>query len=87
MAQQPVSRARMVVAIIATAVFLGMPLLGWLATVYTDWLWYLDLGEQQVFIVRIVSSVATAAIFGVFAFATIFVNVRIARGLAPRAVL
>lgn len=81
------SRTARIALVVAIVLFVFFPLLGSLAGVYTDFLWFVDLGHQQVFTTRIVSSVATALAFGVVAFVLLFVNARIARRMAPRAVL
>lgn len=71
--------------IAAAAFFLVLPFIGWLARVWTDYLWFTDLGQQQVFVTRIVSQLAIGAIFGVVSFAVLYVNMRVARKLAPPA--
>lgn len=76
-----------VIALIVVAVAVVLPLLGALANVVTDYLWYADLGHTQVFMTRIVSELVIALVAGVVAFAVIFVNMRVARSMAPRAVL
>ncbi len=73
--------------IIAVVVFFGLPVLVGLATLLTEYWWFIDLGQGDVFVTRLVSAVATGLAFGVFAFALLFVNARIARAFAPRAVL
>lgn len=71
--------------IAAAFFFLVLPLIGWLARVWTDYLWYVDLGQQQVFVTRIVSQLVIGAAFSVVSFAFLYVNLRIARRLAPPA--
>ncbi|MHB9002873.1 MAG: UPF0182 family membrane protein [Coriobacteriia bacterium] len=81
------SRSARIALIVGIVVFAFVPLLGSLAAFYTDFLWFVDLGHQQVFMTRITSSIATGIAFGVLAFVLLFVNARIARRMAPRAVL
>ena len=81
------SVVRVIIGVATVVVLFGLPLLTWLATVYTDYLWYIDLGQRSVFIVRIVSTLVFGLAFGVVAFALVFSNARIARSMAPRAML
>ena len=78
---------RILAVSVAGFLFIGIPIITWLATVWTDYLWFVDLGHEEVFIVQIVSRVAVAVVFALLAFALLFVNARIARGMAPQAVL
>ncbi len=87
MAQNPRRRSRIIVSVVAVVVLFGLPFLTWLATVYTDYLWYIDLGQRSVFIVRLLSSLSFGLAFGVVAFLLLYVNARIARRMAPRAML
>lgn len=87
MAEKPHRRSRIIVSVVAIVVLFGLPFLTWLATVYTDYLWYIDLGQRSVFIVRLVSSLSFGLAFGVVAFLLLYVNARIARRMAPRAML
>jgi uncharacterized membrane protein (UPF0182 family) len=87
MAQSPRRRPRIILTVIAAVVLFGLPLLTWFATVYTDYLWYIDLGQRSVFIVRLVSSLVIGCVFGAVAFLLVYVNARIARRMAPRAML
>jgi uncharacterized protein len=82
------SRSRVVAlvgAFIAAFFFIGLPLLEWLAGVWIDYLWFADLGQQSVFVTRILSQLAIGAIFGVAAFLVLFINLRVARSMAPKA--
>ena len=45
----------LIAAIVAVFFTVGLPFLSWLAGVWIDWLWYGDLGQQSVFVTRIVS--------------------------------
>jgi len=86
-ATYPSRRPRVLTIVILVVLFFGLPFLGWLATLLTDYLWFVDLGQQQVFITTWVSRLATGALFGVIAFALLYVNARIARSMAPRTIL
>ena len=81
------SRSARIALIGAIVAFVFLPLVGSFATFYTDYLWFVDLGHEQVFTTRITSSVTTGLVFGVIAFVLLYVNARIARRMAPRAVL
>lgn len=83
----PSRRPRALTVIVLVVLFFGLPFLGWLATLLTDYLWFADLGQQQVFVTTWLSRLATGALFGVVAFALLFVNARIARSMAPRTVV
>ena len=89
MGVRPVSPSRkpgsIIAAALAIALFVVFPLLGWLAHVWTDYLWFADLGQSSVFVTRIVSQLAVGAVFATAAFALLFANMRIARRMAPRA--
>ncbi len=58
-----------------------------LSVFYTDLLWFKDLGQPGVFWTRIVSRLAVGLAFGAFAFAVMYINLLIARRMAPAAVL
>jgi len=77
-------RSRAVTIVVLAALIFGLPLLSWLATLLTDYLWFVDLGQEQVFITTWLSLLATGAVFGTIAFALLFTNARIARSMAPR---
>ncbi len=83
----PARRPRTLTVIVFVVLFFGLPFLAWLATFLTDYLWFVDLGQEEVFVTTLVSRVATGLAFGVAAFLLFFVNARIARSMAPRAVL
>ncbi|HET6497809.1 MAG TPA: UPF0182 family protein [Coriobacteriia bacterium] len=85
-AEQPGRRRSLTIALFALLLF-GFPLLVWAATVYTDYLWFVDVGQRQVFITSWLNRIATGALFGVAAFVLLYANARIARALAPRFVL
>ena len=80
-------RSRALTIIVLVLLFFGLPLLGGLATLLTDYLWFVDLGQERVFVVTWVSRLATGAAFAAVAFVLLYVNARIARSMAPRVVL
>lgn len=84
MEQQRRSVAPVIIGIVSVLFFVVVPLLRWLATVWTDYLWYLDLGQESVFVTRIVSQLALGAAFAVVAFAILAGNMWVARRMAPR---
>jgi uncharacterized membrane protein (UPF0182 family) len=73
--------------VVAVVMFVLVPLLTWAARVWTDYLWYVDLRQADVFVTRIISKVALGSLFAVLAFILLFVNMRIARRFAPRTML
>jgi len=81
--QRTARRAGIVVA----ALFLAIPLVTWLAEFATDYLWFVDLGQRDVFVITLMSKFGVGAAFGAVAFVLIYVNLRVARAMAPRAVL
>ncbi len=80
-------RSRALTIILLALVFFGLPLITALSTLFTDYLWFVDVGQRDVFVTILASRVATGAAFGLAAFVLLFVNLRIARAMAPRAVL
>lgn len=74
------------VIVVGVVVFVGPGLLGWFARIWIDYLWFADLGQKSVFLTRIVSEVAIGAVFAMLAFAILYVNTRVARQMAPKAV-
>lgn len=79
-------RARILVVFAAVALF-GLPLLATIAQVATDYLWFIDLGQREVFVTRIASQALTGAAFALVTFVLLYVNMAVARRMAPRAVL
>ena len=75
----PRSLRRVVLAIVA-ALFIAFIILPWLATFFTDWLWFKELGFQTVFATSLVARIALFVAGGVLAFAWFYGNIRIARG-------
>ena len=53
---------------------------------WIDFLWFDDLGQKSVFLTRIYSELVIGAAFAAAAFAVLFVNMLVARRMAPRAV-
>ena len=87
MAERSRQRIALVIgAIIALFFTIGLPFLRWLADVWIDWMWYGDLGQRAVFVTRILSQLTTGAVFGLLTFAILYVNLRLARSMAPKAV-
>ncbi len=80
-------RPRRWTPIVIAAVFLSMPVVTWLTGFVTEYLWFADVGHSDVFVITLTSKVAVAFAFGVVAFGLLFVNARIARRMAPRAML
>lgn len=66
--------------------FVALPLVRWGARVWTDFLWYDDLGQSAVFVTRIVSQLAVGGLFALAAFVLLYGNMLVARRMAPRAV-
>src|SRR6185503_940738 len=55
------------------------------ATRYTDWLWYRDVGFERVFLTMIAAQWTLGLVAGVLGFVALYVNARIAlRGVATR---
>ncbi len=73
-------------ATVAVVLFVVIPLIRWGVRVWTDYLWYVDLGQESVFVTRIVSQLAIGAVFAAAAFVMLYGNMRIARRMAPKAV-
>jgi uncharacterized protein len=65
--------------------FVLWPLIRWLARVWIDWLWYGELGQQQLWWTNVLSPIVVGLVFGVLSFAIIFINLRVARRMAPKA--
>src|SRR6476659_9463515 len=75
----PRSLRRFVLLIIAI-VFIALIIVPWLASFFTDWLWFKELGFQKVFATSLIARILLFAVGGVIAFAWVYGNVRIARG-------
>ena len=65
---------------IAAIAFLAMIVLPWLASFFTDWLWFNEIGFQSVFLRSLVWKLVLFAVGGIVAFAFFYGNVRLARG-------
>ena len=68
-----------IMAIAALLIIFG----GALVTIYTDWLWFLDLGYQRVFSTILVTQIEVGFLFGLLFFAIIYGNLWYARRIAP----
>src|SRR5947207_13827819 len=62
------------------AIFVAMIVLPWLASFFTDWLWFGEIGFQKVFATSLIWRILLFVLGGAFAFAYFYGNVRIARG-------
>jgi len=62
------------------AIFVAMIVVPWLASFFTDWLWFGEIGFQKVFATSLIWRIALFFLGGAFAFAYFYGNVRIARG-------
>ena len=71
---------RIVVAAVVAAVILLFFVLPSFATVYTDWLWFLEMGHEQVFLRTLNARIALGAVAFAVVFAVLFVNIRLAQG-------
>ncbi|PKQ38080.1 MAG: UPF0182 family protein [Actinobacteria bacterium HGW-Actinobacteria-1] len=80
-------RARPVVPILIGVIVLLFAISGGVATFYTDALWYNDLGQSGVFWTRITAGWVTGIVFFALFFVILYVNVLIARRMAPKVVL
>ena len=80
-------RTRTLAIGIAVVLILGIPLLSALATLCTDYLWYVDVGQRGVFLTTLTSEILTGLAFGLAAFVVVYVNLRVARKMSPRVVL
>ncbi len=77
-------RTRIIPIVVAVLIFIGAPVAVWFAGVWIDYLWFADVGQSAVFLTRIGSELAIGAIFGVAAFVLLYVNMLVARRMAPR---
>ena len=84
---QPSSRIARIIVLVVVGLVVLIPIFGAIANVVTDYLWYADLGHTQVFMTRIWSELIIGVAAGLLAFAVFYINLRVARGMAPRAVL
>jgi uncharacterized membrane protein (UPF0182 family) len=75
----PRSVRRIALGIIAL-VFIALIVVPWLASFFTDWLWFKEVGFQTVFATSLMWRIGLFVIGGAFAFAFFYGNVRFARG-------
>lgn len=75
----PPSLRRIALGIIAL-VFVALIVVPWLASFFTDWLWFKEVGFRTVFATSLVWRIGLFFVGGAFAFAFFYGNVRIARG-------
>lgn len=75
----PRSVRRIALGIIAL-VFVALIVIPWLASFFTDWLWFKEVGFQTVFATSLVWRIGLFLIGGALAFVFFYGNVRIARG-------
>jgi uncharacterized membrane protein (UPF0182 family) len=75
----PRSVRRIALGIIAL-VFVALIVVPWLASFFTDWLWFKEVGFQTVFATSLMWRIGLFVIGGAFAFAFFYGNVRVARG-------
>jgi len=83
----PPRRSRALTTTVLVLLFFGLPTLTALSTLVTDYLWFIDVGQRDVFVTTLASRAATGAAFGLVAFVLLYVNLRVARAMAPRVVL
>jgi uncharacterized protein len=75
----PRSLRRIVFGIVGL-IFIGLIVVPWLASFFTDWLWFKEVGFQTVFATSLVWRIGLFFVGGAFAFVFFYGNVRIARG-------
>ena len=75
----PRSVRRIAIWIVAI-LFGGMVVVPWLASFFTDWLWFKEIGFQTVFATSLVWRIALFVTGAALAFAYFYGNVRLARG-------
>lgn len=75
-----------VFGVVVLLFFFGLPFLTWLSRLWIDLQWFADLGQRSVYLTRMFSAISTAAVFTVLAFVVLFINMRVARSMAPRVV-
>jgi uncharacterized protein len=77
----PLPRAvRRIVLGIVALVFIALIVVPWLASFFTDWLWFKEVGFQTVFATSLVWRIGLFVLGGAFAFAFLYGNIRLARG-------
>ena len=75
----PRSLRKLVLWIVA-AIFVALIVVPWLASFFTDWLWFEEIGFQTVFVTSLIWRIGLFIVGGAFTFAYFYGNVRIARG-------
>jgi uncharacterized protein len=73
---------RLVILIIAVAVFFVVGT--WLSRIWTDYLWYAEVGQTRVFWTPFVARVCVGLFFAVIFFAIFYGNLYLARKISPR---
>jgi uncharacterized membrane protein (UPF0182 family) len=73
-----------IIAAVAVVVVILTATAGALATFYTDYLWFVDVGHPDVFWTRIWSEWGVGAAFAVLTFAILYSNLAIARRMRPK---
>src|SRR5207244_10919000 len=69
------------------AVFVAMVVVPWLASFFTDWLWFKEIGFRTVFTTSLIWRVGLFFLGVAFALAYFYGNVRLARAAGPRTLL
>jgi uncharacterized protein len=75
----PRSLRRIVLWIVA-AIFVALIVVPWLASFFTDWLWFKEIGFQTVFATSLIWRIGLFIVGGAFTFVYFYGNVRMARG-------
>ncbi len=83
----PTKPRRWVRATVIAAFVVLLSVAGTLVGMYTDWLWFGDMGHVNVFFTPLWAKLAAGFAFGVVGFVLLYVNGLIARRMAPRAKL
>jgi len=76
-------RRRLILGAVIVVIVVVVALLGRLASLYIDWLWFGEVGQRGVFWTAISWRVVVALIVAAVFFVVIYVNVEVARRLAP----
>ena len=71
---------RRVLIYIVAGLFVATVGIPWLASFFTDWLWFKEIGFQTVFATSLIWRIVLFFVGGAFAFALFYGNVRLARG-------
>jgi uncharacterized membrane protein (UPF0182 family) len=65
---------------IVAAIFFALIIVPWLASFFTDWLWFREIGFQTVFTTSLIWRIGLFIVGGALTFAYFYGNVRMARG-------